>query len=478
MMVPGDLEWEDVESMADDPVMFIEDVLGEKLWWKQKQIVESVRDNKRTCVASCHGSGKTNVAARCALWWLYTHPNSVVVTTAPTLRQVTKQLWKEIRIACRRANLDVGGSLMPKAPEFNIDGEEWMMIGYSTDSADSFQGWHSEGGNLFIFDEATGIDAEIWEAVRGCLTSPRDRLLAIGNPTDPSSMFAEQFKREDVSTIHISAFEVPNVVEEREVIPGLVSHSWVNEMQEECGPSYEQHPDYIARVLGKFPDKDDRALVPLAWLDAAEERWRQLEDEQAWNTAVSLGVDVAVTGRAKTIFAVGHSGQGVRELIKEPGQSTMNTVGRVIEVGRETGASSWRIDSVGVGQGVHDRCAEIDERRTVAMVGGGKSEAVDKDGNPRYANLRAEWYWTLRERLDPQLDNPLALPPDRALRAQLSSIRWSNTSRGLKKIESKDEMQKRGLRSPDEADAVVYSQAMPSENSYDVIDHLSAMTAL
>lgn len=477
MMEAGPIEPEQIDQGAADPIGFIEDMLGFQLWEKQAEICESVRDNKRTCVASCHGSGKTAVAARIALWWLYTHPYSVVVTTAPTARQVTKQLWKEIRIGLARATYKPGGNLLPKSPEFQIDGEEWQLIGFSTDNSDAFQGWHSEGGNLFIFDEATGVAPEIWNAVRGCLTSERDRFLGIGNPTDPTSVFAQQFEREDVNDIYISAFDTPNVVEDREVVPGLVSSGWIKEMQEECGPSYESHPDYISRVLGRFPDKDDRALVPLSWIDHAVEKWLTLNEEKSWNGVCHLGVDVARRGASKTIISEGYEKVGVKELHKEPSQSTMETVGRVVELGREFGAHSWRIDADGVGAGVADRLEEIDAYKTMEMRGGMKSEAVDKDGNPRYLNLRAEWYWTLRERLDPQWDHSLALPPDKALRAQLSSIRWANNSRGLKKIESKEDMEKRGLKSPDEADAVMYSMAM-AENSYDVVNHLEAMTRM
>jgi len=469
---------EELDTWAEDPVGFIEEVLGEGLWDKQADICESVRDHKRTAVASCHGSGKTNVAARIALWWLFTHPYSVIVTTAPTLRQVVKQLWKEVRAAHRAIKWSPGGHLMPKAPQYQLDGDDWMCIGFSTDSPDSFQGWHSEGGNLFIFDEATGVHDSIWDAVRGCLTGQRDRFLAIGNPTDPASEFAKQFVREDVNTIHISAFDVPNVAQNKEVIPGLTSMGWVREMQEECGPSYDDHPDYVSRVLGRFPDKDDRALIPASWIDAAEERWHSLNEKGGWKTECRLGVDVARKGSSKTIFAEAYDGLGVKELHKEPGQSTMETAARVAEVGDRLGAASWRIDADGIGAGVADRCEEIDPGRTVEMRGGMKSESVDSDGNPRYLNLRAEWYWSLRDRLDPQYSHAIALPPDKALRAQLTSIRWNTTSRGLKKIESKEDMARRGIKSPDEADSVVYSQAIASKEKYDVLFHLQAMTSL
>jgi len=471
-------------AMRDDPVSFIRLVLGAQLWSKQADVAESVRDHKRTIVASCHGVGKTMVAARIALWWLYTRPFSVVITTAPTLRQVVKQLWKEIRAAYDEANKRVrggaGGNLLPKAPELQFDGERWQLVGYSTDGPDSFQGWHSEGGNLFIFDEATGIDPDIWKAANGCLTSEKDRLLAIGNPTDPTSEFKRQYDSDSAlsNSIAISAFDSPNVANGEEIVPGLVSRAWVEEMQDECGPSYESHPDYLSRVLGVFPDADDRALVPVSWFDAAVERWTERNEKNQWGGSVSLGVDVARKGSNKTVIAEAYPKKGVRALHKEPAQTTMETAGRILQLANELSASTVNIDADGIGAGVADRCAEIDPSKTMEMRGGMKSDVVDKDGNPKYLNKRAEWYWTLRDKLDPQYEHAIALPPDKALRAQLTSIRWGTNSRGLLKIESKDEMAKRGIKSPDEADSVVYALAEQSQTSYNVLDHLSALARL
>jgi len=77
-----------------DPVWWIREVLGDDLWGEQAQIVESVRDTPETAVRSCHGIGKSFIAARTALWFLYTHAPSIVITTAPTDRQVRGILWK------------------------------------------------------------------------------------------------------------------------------------------------------------------------------------------------------------------------------------------------------------------------------------------------------------------------------------------------------------------------------------------------
>ena len=71
-----------------NPEYFTSRVLGKKLWPVQMDILNSVRDNPRTAVRSCHGIGKTFTAALCILWFLYSHKRSIVLSTAPTWRQV------------------------------------------------------------------------------------------------------------------------------------------------------------------------------------------------------------------------------------------------------------------------------------------------------------------------------------------------------------------------------------------------------
>ena len=80
-----------------DPAFFVENVIGmTTLWEKQKEIMYSVRDHSRTCVRSSNGVGKTFITANTVAWFLTTHPNSIVVSTAPTSRQVKELLWQEI----------------------------------------------------------------------------------------------------------------------------------------------------------------------------------------------------------------------------------------------------------------------------------------------------------------------------------------------------------------------------------------------
>ena len=99
----------EILKLRKRPELFIEHVLGAKLWGKQIEIANGLRDHRIVAVRSCHGSGKTFLAAQLALWWLYTRPFSTVITTAPTGRQVTDLLWKEIRKSYKRAGELIGG---------------------------------------------------------------------------------------------------------------------------------------------------------------------------------------------------------------------------------------------------------------------------------------------------------------------------------------------------------------------------------
>src|SRR5436190_1512503 len=92
------------QRYASDPVAFVETVLGQRPWAKQAEILRAVAAAPQTTVRSSHGVGKTWVAACCALWWVYSHHPSLVLTTAPTARQVEGLLWAEINRLWHGAN--------------------------------------------------------------------------------------------------------------------------------------------------------------------------------------------------------------------------------------------------------------------------------------------------------------------------------------------------------------------------------------
>ena len=429
------------EAYQKDPVAWVRDVLGKDPWSKQEEILESVRDNKRTTVRSCHAAGKTAVAAMTALHFLFCYPNSIVITTAPSWPQVKNLLWREIRSAHsenkRRRPPGLGGECHLTGLEV---GTNWYAIGLSTNESERFQGFHAEH-ILLIVDEASGVDQIIFNAAEGFLTSPGTRVLLIGNPTQLAGEFYQSFRSPLYHKIHISAFDSPNVTGEADR-PYLVTAEWIEEHRIMWG---EGSPLWFSRVLGDFPDQAEDALIPLGWIEAATER-------EPDDGPCILGVDVARQGSDSSVIAVRRGGSVVN-LLKTRKQDTMSVTGWVIDTARAEGAAEIRVDADGLGAGVFDRLKE-QKFPAVEMHGGAKAR-----DDEHFANARAEWYWGLRERMDPGQGATIALPKDDNLLGQLTAMKVQYTSRGQVKIESKDDMRRRGLPSPDEADAVVYAMA-------------------
>ena len=89
----------DLRALLCDPVLFARRMLRHNMWSKQEEILRSVATHRRTAVKACHASGKTFTAAEAVLWWITHRKNGIVVTTAPTMTQVERVLWGEIRNA-------------------------------------------------------------------------------------------------------------------------------------------------------------------------------------------------------------------------------------------------------------------------------------------------------------------------------------------------------------------------------------------
>lgn len=453
---------------------FMELQLGVQPWAKQTEIVRAVfgGGKRRTSVRSCHGAGKTWIAAQIALTWLLTGPYRTVITTAPTNRQVEKLLWKEIRKtvkSCARRGVPLGGVITPKKSEYKID-EEWEAIGFASDNPVNVQGWHCEGGTLVILDEAAGIDSAMWEALAGVMVGPHDRLLAIANPVEATGAFFDSFKDPNTNHIQISAYDLPNVKERRQVIPGQSSHEWVESCLEDWGPTSNL---FRSRVLGEFPDGADTVLCPLSWVEQAQARWKIPGCRPATPSVVELGVDVARLGDDVGVTApllVGNASivrrvkdQRVRssfpvafvdELRLAPKQDTMATAGMILRQARELRATAVRVDADGLGAGVYDRLVEL-QCEGITEMRGGRSPMEPT----RFTNARSEWLWGLREALRPRaLGNtapPLCLPPSKELLYQATTLQWRQKSGGQIQVESKDEWRTRTKkRSTDELDAV------------------------
>ncbi len=216
-------------------------------------------------------------------------------------------------------------------------------------------------------------------------------------------------------------------------------------------------PLRTAMLKGIFGSKaeDNRwQVIPSDWIDQAMSRWTP----DAPGTLDTLGVDVARGGKDKTVLAPRH-GLWFGPLEKHEGSTTPDgpTVA-ALAVNARNGQGVINIDIIGVGGSAYDSLQAVDGLAVNPLNGASASVKKDRSGKLGFVNKRAEWYWKLREDLDPDHGIGLALPPDRELRSDLCAARWKLTPRGIQ-IEAKEDIVKRIGRSPDCADAVVYANA-------------------
>ncbi len=162
----------------------------------------------------------------------------------------------------------------------------------------------------------------------------------------------------------------------------------------------------------------------------------------------ALGVDVARYGDDESVVAVRAGGVGrIRAIAKKSDlMAVTGTVSAAILDERPLDAIN--VDADGMGGGVVDRLREL-KHQVYEFHGGGRP-----NDNERFRNLKAEAYWGFRDRL---VAGNVSIPDDLELKAQLTSCTYRVTSSGQIEITPKEEMKKKGIKSPDRAEALIYA---------------------
>jgi hypothetical protein len=464
-----------------DGAKWAKDKLGDVLWSKQREIFTSVSRNRRTAVPSCHEVGKSFIAADIAAWWLDRDKtgNAFVVTSAPTAKQVEAILWREIGRVHDRGHLR--GRVNQKSwymPVEGSDREELVAFGRKPDDYDpaAFQGIHAPRV-LVIFDEACGIPELLWEAADSLIANDDSKILAIGNPDDPNTHFADICKPgSGWNVVPISAFDSPNLTGEEmptHVLKQLIGRVYIEEKRRKWAPSWywvdrdgnrcevmdgvrcvmpekgrveDTNPYWQSKILGLFPVHSDAGgLIPLAWIRRAQEHTIEIKPGDPHR----LGVDVGAGGDA-SVVAECHGPQ-VRILQEDHNPDTMQTCGNVIHLLEQTGAEVANVDEIGIGKGVVNRGQELDKPFVGVNVGRAAYDAQ------HFVNLRAELYWRLREAFE--ADEIDLDPLDEDTAGELCELKYKRLSSGKIQIESKDDMKRRGVPSPNRAEAIMLGKA-------------------
>lgn len=490
---------------AANPDQWVEDKLGEFVWSKEREILQAIQKYRRVAIRSCHGVGKSFTSARVVAHWIDTHKagEAFAVTSAPTAPQIRAILWRELGRAYTNGRLD--GRMNQTEWFKSVNGkDELVAMGRKPDEYDptAFQGIHAPFV-LVVFDESNGIRGGLWEAADSLLSNDDSRFLAIGNPDEAGTEFHEICKPgSGWHVIEINAFDSPNFTGEycpKPVANQLIGHTYVEERRRKWAPSwiwidvegnlvddyrdgaqcvppyvefvdekgerrvktYEEHvaetnPLWQSKILGRFPTASSPdALIPLQWVIDAQKRTLKPD-----YTDSSMGVDVGGGGDSSTTcFRAG----GVYRIQTEHRiPDTMITAGLVVaEVNqlwsRDQPVGFVSVDSIGIGKGVADRGKELfdlgEVRAEFQAVNVGEAALDPK----RFINRRAELWWGVRVRFEQgmvDLD-----PNDDDLAGELLSIRFKRLSNGKIQIESKDDAKRRGVPSPNRADALMLSTA-------------------
>lgn len=507
------------EVYRNDPVAWAEDVLGAVLWSKQKEILRSVAFNKRTAVKSCHSIGKTFICSVAAAWWTSTRDNGMVQSTAPTYQQVHAQLWEEIRTLHTRANLRGRVTLGDQwlTPYIHDGRTKDRLVGEGKKPADSnihgFHGTHRPDGVFAILDEGCGIAQSIFTGAEAITTSRIDRLLTTGNPDDPNTEFGRIFDEAqgEWNLITVSAYDTPNFTSEgaeliawaqekdadlelvnfvndrdhtdhrqphmvkvMAILEHMPDPEWIESRKRDWG---EESPRFLSKVLAQFPLTSVDSLFSGSDIETARNNLIT-PDATAFRV---LGVDVARYGADKTVVALNVGGH-VEILAAFNSMDIMEVSARVHKLALEENVDQVRVDGIGVGGGVVDRLVGLarasDNRYTVVEMTAG---ATPPD-RTLHRNSRAYWYDTLKH----QMRNGLVDIPDPKVSAEgefytdeeiikagyakqflkeLTGVKYGYPN-GIMQIESKEDIRRRGDKSPDFVDAVVMATA-PINNIVD-----------
>jgi hypothetical protein len=421
---------------------FAAGVLGAQPTGYQREILQTLVDRRRVCVRGPHGLGKTALASWAVLWGLYTFGDDCkVITTASVWRQLDKFLWPEIRKWARLAKWTDGA---PQMQQLNARYGGAEAFAVASDNAAHIEGAHAKR-LLYVLDEAKTIPIDTWDAIEGAFSAGECYALAISTPGGRVGRFYDIHRRAE----GLTDWAVRHVTLDEAINAGRVLPEWAEQRAAQWG---FENPTYQARVLGEFPEQESDALISLTWIESAIERGKELQHLPDCKERYT-GVDVARFGSDDSAI-VSRCGEVAFIDGVYHGNDTMQMAGRAKLISEQR-KTYLHIDEVGVGSGVVDRLKEQGVKCRGVNVGNKPNDTE------RFANLKAESYWNLREMF--RLGNITLLDSqynDR-LTAELTSMRYAVNSSGKITIESKEEIKKQGLRSPDVAEALMLAFVAP-----------------
>jgi hypothetical protein len=451
-------EW--LASVAGDPVRFVEEAFawgegelarsaGPEPW--QRWLLEKIRDGLltpgqavRIAIASGHGIGKSACCAWITLWAISTAPDTRGIVTASSESMLMTRFRAELRVWQRRFRAAeffemTATSLVSRDPNHE---QTWRidLLPWNANRPEAFAGLHNAGRRiLVIMDEASAIEAPIWETLEAVVTDADGEViwLCAGNPLRATGRFRDCFDRLAGRwvTKHVNSLDV----------------SFTNKAElRRWGEDYGEDSDFFrTRVLGEFPRVGSDQFISPELVDEAMVR----ELVPSYREPLIVGIDVARFGTDESVIFP-RRGMDCRTLapLTFRGLPLDQFEDRIVAFCNAHGpVGQLMIDGTGVGGGLVDHLRRRGYLVTDVQFG---AKAFDQIDGVRYANQRAYIWGRMREAL-----KYLCLPANnQALKEQLCAPEYSfsRTTNAIL-LEPKDAMRRRGVPSPDLADALACS---------------------
>jgi hypothetical protein len=443
----------------DDPVQYVRDVFGAEPDDWQRDALYSYRDNDRTALVACKGPGKTTAEAWCG-WWslsLWAHANGIAISI--TQDNLKDNLWKELAVWYARSpwlqwsfDFKKQRIIAYEAPDtWWLSARAFSQDARPDQQANTLAGLHSQTHVFILCDESSDYPPGVMPAAEGIFTNRGvggivARLLQAGNPTRSEGPLydAAVTHRRRWNVIHITGDPADPKRSPR------IDLEYAQSLIDEYG---RDDAFVMVNILGQFPKSGSDKLLGPADVQAAVER--AVHPREFARDAKVMGVDVASVGTAKSVATLRQGSYviGSRAWRIEDTHELADQIALLVS---ERDPDRVFIDVGGVGRGVYDRLRHLGlERVLVAVDFGG--QASDPT---RWYDKRSEMWCRMAD----AVKKWLAIPDSPGLRADLLAPRKQLEVKGkhtVLKLESKKEMSRRGIPSPDDGDALALTFANP-----------------
>lgn len=425
-----------------NPCGFSENVLGITPSRQQADLLNDMFDPecRLISVSSGHGTGKSTALAIGSTCFALTRYPWKIVQTAPSASQLWGALWPEtVSMFKNKLPAELRGLFKVTDGRIRLVADESCFLEAATstkESPEAMSGKHSEN-LLMMADESSAIPDIVFENAQGSMSDHNATTVLTSNPTRMTGYFYKtHHELRDLWKCHQwSSANSP-----------FVSKDFVEQIARTYGI---ESPQYRVRVLGEFPGADDDALISREAVRAAMDR------EMVFNpdSPIIWSIDPARFGNDRTAWAE-RRGNVILPIQVKSGRDIMEITGWIYHAWGDRKASERPneilVDVIGIGVGVFDRLRELG--LPVVPVNVQEAALPHSDG----VRLRDSLWLELKKWLDQKIGK---LPDDAELEEELVSPMYSFQSNGKIKVESKEEMRRRGVRSPDKADAVMMTFA-------------------